>query len=368
MAPEASGDELDELRRKLDSIDVELVRLLGERAAVALRIGKLKERSGAPVYAPARHEEVYRHVASLNRGPLPEAALRAIYREIMSACLALERELSVVYLGPEGTFSHDAALSHFGRSVRFVPAPTIDDVFGEVERGRADYGVVPVENSTGGGIHETLTRFLDSPLKVCAEIVLQIHHALMARCSLEELERVYSRAEVFGQTRRWLQRHLPSVELLPVSSTSAAAERAAAEERAGAVGNAGLAPVHGLKVLFDRIEDYSHNVTRFFVLGTQTGRPSGDDKTAVLCSVKDKVGALHDLLAPFKKHRINMTKIESFPSPTEAWQYYFFIDFLGHPDQERTARALREMEAECTSFKVLGAFPRCAGQTSPESR
>jgi len=353
--------DLDELRKKVDELDAQIVRLINERARLALAIGRLKERDNEALYVPARQHEVLRHIAALNKGPLPDSCLKAVYREIMGGCLALEKALKVAYLGPEGTFTHAAARMNFGDSVEYMPAGTLDEVFDEVERGRANYGVVPVENSTGGGIHETLTRFLDSPLKVCAEILLEVHHALMAKCPLAEITKVYSRGEVLGQARRWLHEHLPGVTVAEVSSTSAAAERAAAEPGAAAVGNTALAGPNGLTVLHDRIEDYAHNVTRFFVMGTHMSQPTGDDKTAVLCSTRDKVGALHDLLGPFKRNGINMTKIESFPSPTAAWQYYFFIDFLGHPEEERTRQALEEMEAECVSFKVLGAFPRCGG-------
>ncbi len=350
--------DLDELRAKIDELDHRIVRLVNERARVAQEIGKQKVSADTAAYIPARHEGVYQNVVDANEGPLPDDCLRAVYREIMSGCLSLEKPVKVAFLGPEGTFTHSAARGNFGESVRYAPAPSIDEVFGEVERGRADYGVVPVENSTGGGIHETLTRFLNSSLKVCAEIVHEIHHALMANCPAGKVKTIYSRGQVFRQTRRWLQTHMPETELREVSSTSAAARMAAEEPGAAAIGNASLAVAHGLEVLADHIEDYSHNVTRFFVLGEETSGPTGDDKTAVLCSVRDEVGALHDLLAPFKEHEINMTKIESFPSPDAAWQYYFFIDFLGHPQEERTRRALEQMQRECVSFEVLGAFPR----------
>ncbi len=349
---------LDELRKTIDELDAEIVRLINERARVARQVGELKSESHSDVYVPSRERAVYDHVAELNQGPLSDDVMMAVYREIISGCLTLEKPVTVAYLGPEGTFTHGAARQNFGDSVHYLPAATIDEVFGEVEKRRADYGVVPVENSTGGGIHETLTRFLSSPLKVCAEIAYEIHHALMARCDPEAVERVYSRGQVFAQTRRWLQTHMPDCELHEVASTSVAARMAAEEEGAAAIGSASLAAVHGLNVLFEHIEDYSHNMTRFFVLGKHASQPTGDDKTALLCSVRDKVGALHDLLAPFKEHGINMTKIESFPSPEAAWQYYFFIDFLGHPEDAKTRRALEQMQEECVSFKVLGAFPR----------
>ncbi|MCK4283238.1 MAG: prephenate dehydratase [Candidatus Brocadiae bacterium] len=351
--------ELDDLRKRVDELDAQIVRLINERANVARDIGKRKAQDNDAPYVPAREQAVYDNIAALNQGPLPDRCFMAVYREIMSGCLALEMPLKVAYLGPEGTFTHRAALTNFGDSVDYTPVATIDEVFGEVERGRTSYGVVPVENSTGGGIHETLTRFLDSSLNVCAEIITEIHHALMAKCSLSEVKRVYSRAQVFSQTRHWLQTHVPDAEVMEVSSTSVAAQMAAEEQNAAAIADASMASTQGLQVLADHIEDYLHNVTRFFVLATHMSQPTGDDKTAVLCSVKDKVGALHELLASFKTHGINMTKIESFPSPSAAWQYYFFIDFLGHPDDEETRLALEQMKAECVSFKVLGAFPHC---------
>ncbi len=353
--------ELGDLRQKVDELDARIVRLINERAGVARQIGKLKDTSNSAHYAPAREAVVYANVSAANDGPLPDSCLRAVYREIISGCLALEKPVKVAYLGPEGTSTHGAARSNFGDSAQFVPVTTMDDVFGEVERGRADYGVVPVENSTGGGIHATLTRFLDSPLKVCAEVVMEIHHALMAKCAQRDIRVVYSRGEVLGQTRKWLQEYLSGAEQRDAASTSVAAARAAEEEGAAAIGNASLAAKHGLKVLHDRIEDYAHNVTRFFVLGRHMSGPTGDDKAAVLCCARDKVGALHDLLEPFKRHGINMTKIESFPSPNVPWQYHFFVDFLGHPDDPEIAKALAEMEAECVTFKVLGGFPRSSG-------
>ncbi len=351
--------ELADLRKRVDELDAQIVRLINERASVACEIGKLKAKGNDAAYVPARQQAVYDNISALNEGPLPDNCFTAVYREIMSGCLALETPLRVAYLGPEGTFTHRAGLANFGSSVQYASVATIDEVFGEVERGRAAYGVVPVENSTGGGIHETLTRFLDSPLKVCAEVLLEIHHSLIARCQASEVKRIYSRGQVFSQTRQWLQTHMPGAELFEVSSTSVAAQRAAEEEGSAAIADASLAPSHGLKVLADHIEDYSHNVTRFFIIGTHMSQPTGDDKTAVLCSVRDRVGALYHLLAPFEDHDINMTKIESFPSPTAAWQYYFFIDFVGHPDDDKTRLALQKMGAECVTFKVLGAFPRC---------
>jgi chorismate mutase/prephenate dehydratase len=350
---------LDELRRRIDQIDEEIVRLISRRAEVVREVAEFKATNKQPYYAPAREKEIYQRLSELNGGPLPDEAFRAVFREILSFCLALEKPLRVTYLGPEGTFTHRAARSKFGDAVCYLPMATIDEVFSEVEKKRASYGVVPVENSTGGGIHDTLTRFLDSPLKVCGEILYEIHHSLLARCPADQVKVIYSRGQVFRQARRWLQVNMPDVELTEVASTSVGAQKAAEEEGGAAIGNVSLAPMHGLDVLFENIEDSPHNVTRFFVIGDHISKRTGQDKTAILCSVKDKVGALHDLLDPFKKFSINMTKIESFPSPKAAWQYYFFIDFHGHPDEEATQKAIDAMEAECMTLKILGAFPRC---------
>ena len=349
---------LEELRKRIDELDARIVQVINERAELARQIGRLKAESRDSVYKPQREQAVYEHAVASNDGPLGNDAVRAIFREIMSGCIALERPLTIAYLGPAGTFTHWAARSKFGDAVCYEPANTLDEVFGEVERKRADYGVVPVENSTEGGIRETLARFLDSPLKVCAEIVYEIHHCLLADCPMKDVRKIYSKGTVFGQTRAWLREHMPGVEQVETSSTSRAAELAAAEKSAAAIGHRELAAVHGLSVLFENIEDCTHNVTRFFVLGAHASDPTGDDKTALLCSVKDEIGALHDLLASFKRHGINMTRIESFPSPRAAWQYHFFIDFEGHADDAGTRAALEDMAAQCESFKVLGTFPR----------
>ena len=352
---------LEELRKQIDELDTRIVQLINERAEIVRQIGKLKADGNKSAYTPHREQAVYANAIGANAGPIGDEAVRAVFREIMSGCIALEKPLKIAYLGPTGTFTHWAARSKFGDSVQYVPAASLDEVFEEVERKRADYGVVPIENSTEGGIRETLARFLESPLQVCAEIVCEIHHSLLANCGLDEVKKVYSKGTVFGQARRWLRTHLPNAETVEVASTSRAAELAAGGPGAAAIGHAELAAVHGLSILFDHIEDYAHNVTRFFVLGDHMSGPTGDDKTAILCSVKDKVGALHDLLAAFKNHSINMTKIESFPSPTTAWQYHFFIDLQGHPDNDDTRKALEDMRQECESFKILGAFPRCSG-------
>ncbi len=352
---------LDELRETIDEIDIQIVDLINRRAQVAHEIGKLKNKDGDTIYKPHREQAVLDHALAASDGPLADEAVQAVFREIMSGCIALEKPIKVAYLGPKGTFTHWAARSKFGDSIVYEPASSLADVFEEVERTRADYGVVPVENSTEGAIRETLALLLDSPLKICAEIVFEINHALMANCALEDIETLYSKETVFGQTRQWLRQHLPDARQKDVDSTGHAAELASREEHAAAIGHAGLADAYELDVLFDRIQDRINNETRFFVLGQHISDATGNDKTAILCSVKDRAGALHDLLNPFKEHDINMTKIESFPSPDGSWKYNFFIDFVGHPDKDVIQDALDKMGEHCDRIKILGAFPRCTG-------
>lgn len=351
---------LDDLRKQIDDIDVQIVELINERAKVAHKIGNVKNEDGDSIYKPHREQAVLDHAKEASCGPLPDESIQAVFREIMSACIALEKPIKVAYLGPKGTFTHWAARSQFGDSIIYESASSLADVFEEVERSRADYGVVPVENSTEGAIRETLALLLDSSLKICAEIVFEINHALMANCDLDEINTLYSKETVFGQTRQWLRKHLPDARQVDVASTGRAAELAGQEDNAAAIGHAGLAGAYGLDVLFDRIQDRANNETRFFVLGEHMSDATGDDKTAILCSVKDHVGALHDMLHPFKEHRINMTKIESFPSQGGGWKYHFFIDFLGHPEEQETRVALEQMGEHCDRVKILGAFPRRA--------
>lgn len=351
------GRDIDSLREKIDALDERIVEMVSERARLAGLIGKMKAESDDTVYKPDREHAIYEHVTEKNQGPLADSAIHAVFREIISGCRALEKPLDVVYLGPEGTFTYWAARSQFGESVSYRAVPSLEDVFEEVQRRRADYGVVPVENSTEGGIRETLALFLDSSLKACAEIVYEIHHSLMAGCPIENISTIYSKGPVFGQTRRWLRENLPQVKRIEVESTGQAAKIASEQKDAAAIGFEALAETYGLNILARNIQDRHHNVTRFFVLGHRISEPTGSDKTAILCSVEDRVGALHDLLAAFKKHGINMTKIESFPSQSEAWDYYFFIDFLGHPADGEIKTALEEMKRYCDAFRILGAFP-----------
>lgn len=348
---------LQELRKKIDSIDKKIIELLSMRARVTQGVAQLKRASGASIYAPEREREVLKKVAYLNKGPMKTGALEAIYREIMSASLSLEKSLKIAYLGPQATFSHLAAIKRFGSQVEYVPCDSVGDVFSLVEKGGADYGVVPVENSVEGMVTHTLDMFIDSDLLVCAQIVLDITHNLLANCPLSSIKRVYSKLEVFGQCRRWLQTNLPAAEIIEVSSTTRAAVIAEKEKHSACIASSLAASVYGLHIIAEAIEDSPHNITRFLVIGNTVAKPTGNDRTSILFSVKDKVGALHDMLAPFRKNGINLTKIESRPSKKKAWDYYFFVDLEGHQDNPGVGKALEELQNHCIFLKILGSYP-----------
>lgn len=348
---------LKDLRNKIDAIDEKITDLLNARARVTLEIAKAKKENRLSVYAPDREKEVLKKINSASAGPMPRAALEAIYREIMSASISLEKDLKVAYLGPEATFSHLAAIKKFGSQVTYVSCNTIPDVFTEVERGSVDYGVVPIENSVEGAITYTMDMLVDSDLKVCAQVMLDVAHNLLSRSPRSAIKRVYANLPVFAQCRAWLRQNLPAAELIEMSSTTRAAQKAASEKQSACIASLLAAEVYKLNVIARDIEDSPHNITRFLVIGETVPGQTGNDKTSILFSIKDHVGALHDMLMPFKKNRINLTKIESRPSKKKAWDYYFFVDLCGHQDQPAVRRALTELEKKCRFLKVLGSYP-----------
>ncbi len=350
--------KLKNLRKKIDNIDKEIILLLNKRATVAKSVGRLKSRAGKGVYVPDREAEIYTNISEKNKGPLSESALKAIYREIMSGSLALDKSLKIAYLGPEATFTHLAAIKKFGSQVRYSSCSSITEVFREVEVSRSDYGVVPVENSIEGAVNHTLDMFIDSDLKICSEVSLDISHNLIGRCSLKQVKRIYSNPQVFGQCRIWLDSHLRDVELIEVSTTSRAAEIATREKGSCAIASILAAEKYKLKVLAKGIEDSASNITRFLIIGQHTPAPTKKDKTSIMFSGKDRPGALHDMLVPFKKNKVNLTKIESRPSKKKAWEYYFFVDMLGHYQDANVKKVLKELEKQCTLLKVLGSYPR----------
>jgi len=355
---------LKNLRKKVDSIDARILKLLNERAGVILKIGKAKGRSGQPAYVPDREKKVYDNIISKNKGPMPKEALKAVFREIMSGSLMLERPLLIAYLGPELTFTHLASMEKFGSSVGYIDCSTITEVFSEVGKGRADYGVVPIENSIEGAVNHTLDMFVDSDLKICSEICLEVSHSVLSNeKDKRAIKRIYSKREVFGQCRLWLEANLPRAELKEVSSTARAAEIAAKEKGSACIASECAAGRYGLKAMYNSIEDSAHNVTRFLVIGKNEARPTGEDKTSLMFSVKDRAGALHDMLVPFKKYGINLTKIESRPSRVRPWEYYFFVDMEGHYRQAKVQKALSELKKSASFVKILGSYPVAEGVT-----
>lgn len=348
---------LSEHRKAIDRIDAQIVRLLNERTNHVLEIGAIKLAAGEEIYAPHRERAVLQRVAKLNEGPIAPESLRAIYREIMSSALSLEKTMTIAYLGPEATFTHQAAIQRFGASLQYAAQRTIGDVFSEVTKSRADYGVVPVENSTEGVVTHTLDMFVDSDLKIVAQIVLPIRHCLVSRVSRDRIKRLYVHPQTLAQCRGWLQRALPHAELIETSSNARSVELAAADRKSGALAGVLAAEKYKVPILEHDIQDNPANATRFLVLGRQCSPPTGHDRTSIMFSIQHKVGALYSALSPFRRHRLNMTKIESRPSKRKAWEYFFFVDCDGHMSERRVAKAITLLEHQCHFVKVLGSYP-----------
>jgi chorismate mutase/prephenate dehydratase len=348
---------LKKLRSEIDKIDSQVLSLLNERTKKALALGKIKGSKAMAYYAPARESEIYRRLFKKNKGPLPNRSLKTIYREIISSARTIEAPLHIAYLGPEATFTHLASIQRFGSACQFVPVRSISDVFVEVEKGRANYGVVPIENSTEGVITHTLDMFIDSELKICSEIMLEVSHHLLSRSPLRKIKKVYSHSQAFAQCRAWIENNLEGRGLIEVSSTAEAARIASKEKDSGAIAGQLAAQLYNLKILSRKIEDEANNFTRFLVIGENIAEKSGKDKTSILFSIKDRVGALYDMLEPFAKNRISLTKIESRPSRRKAWEYVFFVDFEGHLKEARVKKSLEGLEKRCAFLKVLGSYP-----------
>ena len=349
---------LDELRARIDALDSEIVARLNERARCALEIGRIKQGTDQPFYVPEREKAVFDRLKQHNAGPLADEGLRAVYREVISATRALEKPTSVAFLGPRDTFSHMAAQRVFGASAEYHPLASFKDIFTEVERRRIDYGVVPVESSIGGSVSDTLDLFVTSELTVVNEVLIHISQNLLSNATMETIRRVYSKDNALLQCRLWLRANLPHAELMETPSTADAARRAADEEGAAAIASRLAAETYQLKILAEHIEDESHNYTRFFVIGRQEVKPTGNDKTAIVVAIKDRPGALYNLLLPFAEGDITLTRIESRPSRQKAWEYVFFIDLVGHARDQRVKDAIDRIAEMSRSVKVLGSFPR----------
>lgn len=354
-------EKLSEIRKRIDKLDQEIQELLNARAEAAQGVARIKLAANpeAQFYRPEREAEVLRRVKERNTGPLDGEEVARLFREIMSACLALEQPLEVAFLGPEGTFTQAAALKHFGHSVRTIPMGSIPDIFREVESGACQYGVVPVENSTEGVISHTLDTFLNSPLHICGEVTLRIHHHLLTKQpELNDIKVVYSHQQSLAQCRSWLNTHLPHAEQISIGSNAEAARLAGEKPASAAIAGEIAADIYQLPMLRQNIEDEPSNTTRFLVIGKTDATPSGDDKTSLMCSIHNKAGGLHALLTPIAQYGISMTRIESRPSRRGRWDYVFFVDIDGHRKDSKVAEALQLLEHESTLFKVLGSYPK----------
>ena len=349
---------LEDSRKRIDELDAKLVELLNERARVVVEIGKLKSKADTPIYAPDREKAVFERIIKANNGPLPDSTLKAIWRELMSGSFFLERPLRIAYLGPQGSFSPSAAMLKFGQSVEYEAVTDIRSIFDEVSKSHSDLGVVPIENSAGGGVIESLDAFIESDVMICAEVHMAIHHNLLANCELEKIENIYSKPEIFAQCRNWLTSTFEETKTIPAPSSARAAQMAAKEPTAAAIGSKVAAELYGLKIICENIEDIANNVTRFLIISKNDAKPTGDDKTALFFSTAHKTGALVDVLETFKKYGVNMTFIESRPSKKREWEYYFFVDVLAHKTDENMQKAVEESRQHCLQLSILGSFPK----------
>ncbi|NIB42067.1 prephenate dehydratase [Pseudomaricurvus alkylphenolicus] len=364
MAQETEQQQLAKLRDRIDDIDLKIGELISERAKCAQDVATVKKAhsNGGEIvyYRPEREAQVLRKAMERNQGPLGDEEMARLFREIMSACLALEQPIKVAFLGPEGTFTEQAALKHFGHAAVTTPMSAIDEVFRDVEAGASQYGVVPVENSTEGVVNHTLDSFMDSNLKICGEVVLRIHQNLMVSevTKTDSITRIYSHSQSLAQCRKWLDAHYPHADRVAVNSNAEAAKRVKGEWNAAAIAGEMAADKYGLIKLAEKIEDQPDNSTRFLIIGTEGIPPSGDDKSSVVIAMRNEPGALHDLLEPFHRHKIDLTRVETRPSRSGNWNYVFFIDFNGHLENESVKLALKEIGERAADLRILGSYPK----------
>ena len=352
---------LSDLRQQIDAVDRQLLNFISERANLAQQIAQVKAQSGEGglYYRPDREASVLKSVLEHNQGPLSDEEMARLIREIMSACLALEQRLQVAFLGPSGTFTEEAAYKHFGHSIQTLSTNNIDDVFREVESDNANYGVVPIENSTQGIVNSTLDMFLESTLSIVGEVELRVHQHLLSNVEkLADIQVIYSHQQSLAQCKKWLETNLPGIKRVPVGSNADAAKRAASEKNAAAIASETAASVYNLTIQNKRIEDSPDNTTRFLIIGKQEVEPTGDDKTTLLISARNKPGALYSLLQPLAKNNVSMTRIESRPSHCVNWEYVFFLDLEGHIKNDTIINCIAELKAEADLLKVLGSYPR----------
>jgi chorismate mutase / prephenate dehydratase len=352
------NESVDVLRKKIDQVDEKIVRLLNDRASLALKIGHSKSLGNQEVYVPHREKEILERVSGLSRGSFAPQAVRSVFREIISGCRSLEAQLVVVFFGAEATYTHLAAREQFGASASLRPTASIGEVFNDVAQGRASLGVVPIENSTEGVVAHTLDSLVESDLKICGEIFLDIHHNLLSRSGRgADVRKIISHPQALAQCRGWLARHFPAVAVEEVASTAHAALKASGDGSLAAISSAMAKEVYGLKAVAENIEDQANNITRFLVIGKMSTKPSGDDKTSLVFSVQDKPGVLHRMLQPFARRRINLSKIESRPLKNKPWEYMFFLDLHGHRDEAPVKKAIASLEENCVFLKIMGSYP-----------
>jgi chorismate mutase/prephenate dehydratase len=350
--------ELEKLREEIDKIDIGLLNLLNQRTRIAIDIGRIKKEEKMEAHVPQREREIYERLENENKGPFPNEALRVIFREIMSASLSLEQPLRVAYLGPKATYTHLACMKQFGFFANYIPVNSIKDAFTEVERGRADYAVVPIENSTEGVVNHTLDMFVESNLKITSEILQEVNHNLLSLTGIaEDVKCIYSHPQAIAQCSAWIERNLPHVPIVEVSSTARAAEMCVDDSSAAAIASDLAAQLYGLRIINSHIEDRTNNYTRFLVIARNYVSKSGKDKTSIMFSIRDRIGALYGVLKTFTDYGINLTKIESRPSRKKAWDYVFFVDLEGHLEDEKIKKALESLEPQCIFLKVLGSYP-----------
>jgi len=360
VLPFMSNPKIQELRKKIDEIDNKLVDLLNERARIVIEVGNIKKTQKLDFHSPSREREILERLTTRNKGPIPQDTLKAVYHQILSSSLSLERPLKVAYLGPRATFTEEAAMQQFGYAAQYVPVESIRDVFNEVERGRADFGVVPIENSTSGAVIYTLDMFIDSDLKIYAEMMLEVTQNLMNRSGkVEDIKKVYTIPPAAAQCRQWIEKHLPGVPVVDALSTAKAAEVAAEDPSIAAIASEMAALQYSLQIAARRIEDSQNNFTRFLVIAPKSPGKTGRDKTSIMFSIKDRVGALYQMLAPFAESGINLNRLDARPSGRKVWDYVFFLDMEGHVEDPKVAAAIDRLKDNCLFLKVLGSYPRC---------
>lgn len=358
--PAQAEAALAPLRTRIDALDQQIIKLLNERAEVVVEVGQIKRAGNTPIYVPDRERRVLEQVRSYNKGPLPNKCIEAIYRELMSGSFAIERPLRIGYLGPPGSFSHLAATCKFGQSVEYDNLADIPLIFNAVGREDCDYGLIPIENSTEGSVSASLDALADTHAKVCAELLIAIHHNLLANCDPPDIKRIYSHPQALAQCRGWLSTQFPNVERIATASTSRAAEMAAKEPGSAAIASTLAAKMHNLRIQFENIEDNANNTTRFFIIGQQTTKPTGDDKTALMFTTEHKSGALTEVLNVFCDFGLNLTHIDKRPSQRVNWEYTFFVDLMAHQEEDAFKEAVAEAKKHCLQLIILGSFPRAS--------